>query len=116
VSKELWAGSHHFDFRLEKDGVSKSWVVPEGLGLNRLAVQVDDHALEFGSSGQLVAVQSVWILLLPETGSCRSVCWQPGRKKNECLETFSENMLCTATLISSEILRALRASHSPSGA
>lgn len=42
----------HFDFRLEKDGVFKSWAVPKGLpqrtGVRRLAIQVADHALAFG--------------------------------------------------------------------
>jgi DNA ligase D-like protein (predicted 3'-phosphoesterase) len=41
---------HHFDLRLEEDGVLRSWAVPRGLptspGQNRLAVQVDDHDLE----------------------------------------------------------------------
>jgi DNA ligase D-like protein (predicted 3'-phosphoesterase) len=52
VVKEHWARSHHFDFRLEKDGVFKSWAVlkglPEKTGLKRLAIQVEDHALELG--------------------------------------------------------------------
>jgi DNA ligase D-like protein (predicted 3'-phosphoesterase) len=52
VVKEHWATSHHFDFRLEKDGVFKSWAIPKGLpekpGLKRLAIEVEDHALELG--------------------------------------------------------------------
>ena len=41
---------HHFDLRLEQDGVLRSWAVPRGLperpGDNRLAVQVPDHDLD----------------------------------------------------------------------
>jgi bifunctional non-homologous end joining protein LigD len=52
VVQEHYARTHHFDFRLEKDGVFKSWAIPKGLpdavGVKRLAIQVDDHALEFG--------------------------------------------------------------------
>lgn len=44
---------HHFDLRLEEGGVLRSWAVPKGLptepGRNRLAVPVDDHALEHAS-------------------------------------------------------------------
>ena len=41
---------HHFDLRLEQDGVLRSWALPKGLPTDarqdRLAVAVDDHELD----------------------------------------------------------------------
>jgi DNA ligase D-like protein (predicted 3'-phosphoesterase) len=85
VLHEHFARHHHFDLRLEHDGVLASWAVPKGLpeksGERRLAIAVEDHAMEYiGFEGTIPEGEyGAGTVNVSDTGTFDPLVWDDDR-------------------------------------
>ncbi len=72
----------HWDLRLERDGVLISWAVPKEppteKGIRRLAIQTEDHPIEYGSfQGEIAEGEyGAGIVELWDTGKYETEKWE----------------------------------------
>jgi bifunctional non-homologous end joining protein LigD len=87
VVQEHHARAHHFDLRLERDGVLKSWAIPKGVptdpAVNHLAIPTEDHPLEYATfAGEIPRGEyGAGTMSIYDRGTYECVEWTPGDVK-----------------------------------
>ncbi|HEY2391659.1 MAG TPA: DNA polymerase ligase N-terminal domain-containing protein [Candidatus Angelobacter sp.] len=104
----------HYDFRLEMDGVLKSWAVPKGPSLNssdkRLAMQVEDHPVSyFHFEGKIPAGNyGAGTVMVWDTGT-----WQPLGDEHQMMAKGDLKFLLHGEKLNGEFVLAKMRSRRP---
>jgi DNA ligase D-like protein (predicted 3'-phosphoesterase) len=107
VIHEHFAAHHHFDLRLEKDGVLKSWAVPRGLPDTpkdrRLAIGTEDHEISYiNFEGRIPEhYYGAGDVKIADTGTYRQIAWSEDK-----VEVFLEGQRFKGTYILIRFKRA----------